>query len=962
MVRDIDAQINKLHKFPKELRKLAQFLIWRSIPYQGKMVKRPYSVAEPGKLCDATHPGNWTTFGAALELIFRDPQWNRLGFAFAIGGLIVGVDLDDCFDANGNLYPWAWALIQKLGPSYYEISPSGKGLKAWFRVTGAPLSSQHWRVKDYPGKVGEGETPSDKSGWEVHMSRRFFAVTGEAWEPEGAGWNWTPDRELPEVGETLRELIQEWGGKAPKVDQATGVVEIEQLSPVLTDEQVITLCKDTKIRRPWQVERFELLWADAPMPISAKGGRVDASNEDYELACHLGYFTQTPDQIVRIMKTSERVRDKWKREGYLDSTARNALEEKIREGEIYLNRHTITDANEIRAVKAYQESQGLPSILESPGSAGEPAGSSVEVESPPVTNAVEGAGEPSVEGAGGGSSEPPVSVSAAPEDDGEGRFRPGPGGRQELKNPHRLVRKYLKKFNHKGELTLTVVDDEGYKFSPELGIYLKESLKKQASHLNAFCDEEFRAHHQLELGAWLSLPPGNHPEAPRTLHGKPEPRPEVEPVTSSTDAAVFKAFKGVITPENVSKGQTGVVGDTNGVLAGEPRWLGTTPQSSTWDPLDCEVGTNGIIHTPSLMRGDPVWRIDHTPKFFAIHRVGYEIIPNAPKPTLWLRMLEDYWPDDPQTHREMQKWLGYNLTWDTGHQRMVLLLGDPGTGKGTIIRTIQAVVGQGLCTSPKLDNLAKDFGLWGLLGKKALTVGEVRLNHAKTQGIVTRLLELTGEDHTTVYRKNLPPVEARLRVKITLGTNFPFLLHDPSTALRQRMSVFTFTRKCYRGTPGASTLEQRLKAEYAAIRFWALHGLNLLQEDEGFLPIESSKEEVMRMENRANPLLRFMRECMEFGEEPQYRIPSAELASEWQAWCARENKSDNFHRNNFYEDILNTARGMGWPLEKKRAEYFLPTGESGGNRNCFCGARLKVWDRDQDGEREPTPYSLHAVD
>jgi len=45
----------------------------------------------------------------------------------------VGVDLDDCLDAEGNLRPWACGIVERFGDSYQEISPSGEGLKIWIR-------------------------------------------------------------------------------------------------------------------------------------------------------------------------------------------------------------------------------------------------------------------------------------------------------------------------------------------------------------------------------------------------------------------------------------------------------------------------------------------------------------------------------------------------------------------------------------------------------------------------------------------------------------------------------------------------------------------------------------------------------------------------------------------------------------------------------------------------------------
>lgn len=105
---------------------------------------------------------------------------------------ICGLDLDTCRDATrpdadpDALEPWARDILDRLGPTYAEVSPSGAGVKAFFFVRGAPE-----RIAKAIGINGQGRkivlgTGQHPAAVEMYLGARFFIVTGRALAP-GAG-------------------------------------------------------------------------------------------------------------------------------------------------------------------------------------------------------------------------------------------------------------------------------------------------------------------------------------------------------------------------------------------------------------------------------------------------------------------------------------------------------------------------------------------------------------------------------------------------------------------------------------------------------------------------------------------------------------------------------------------------------------------------------------------------------
>ncbi len=79
-----------------------------------------------GRAAASNNPDTWGTAAQAWAAKKRH-NWAGVGYVFTIAAGVVGVDLDDCFDADGRLSDEARQIVQMLN-SYTERSPSGTGL------------------------------------------------------------------------------------------------------------------------------------------------------------------------------------------------------------------------------------------------------------------------------------------------------------------------------------------------------------------------------------------------------------------------------------------------------------------------------------------------------------------------------------------------------------------------------------------------------------------------------------------------------------------------------------------------------------------------------------------------------------------------------------------------------------------------------------------------------------------
>jgi primase-polymerase (primpol)-like protein len=81
-----------------------------------------------GRFASVKDPSSWADFAAAASSSTGD----GVGFVLTAGDGIVVIDLDHAVE-DGQVLPWAQALVDRLPPTYMERGRSGTGLHLWFR-------------------------------------------------------------------------------------------------------------------------------------------------------------------------------------------------------------------------------------------------------------------------------------------------------------------------------------------------------------------------------------------------------------------------------------------------------------------------------------------------------------------------------------------------------------------------------------------------------------------------------------------------------------------------------------------------------------------------------------------------------------------------------------------------------------------------------------------------------------
>jgi KaiC/GvpD/RAD55 family RecA-like ATPase len=216
-------------EIPLPLRLRNQWVLWKFETRGEKKTKLPYQAC--GKLAESDNEQTWSDF-TSVERRFRKPGYDGIGFVFASGGGLCGVDLDGCRDkTTGKVSDWAREIILAFG-TYAEVSPTETGVKL-FCVGVSPFQRGR-RISVMAEKVCDKEP-----GIEVYDFGRYFAVTG---------WRLSGPKEPQECQEALAWLAEKYSPNepfaAPKVDfrSTTAVVErarkyVAKMPPAVSGER-----------------------------------------------------------------------------------------------------------------------------------------------------------------------------------------------------------------------------------------------------------------------------------------------------------------------------------------------------------------------------------------------------------------------------------------------------------------------------------------------------------------------------------------------------------------------------------------------------------------------------------------------------------------------------------------------------------------------------------------------------
>jgi putative DNA primase/helicase len=262
---------------PAELTAAHRWTLWRFTNVQGKWTKPPFTPT--GTNASSTDPATWCPF-EDVTVAYESGGFDGAGRALGDG--YVAIDLDKCRNVQtGVIAAWAQAIVDEF-PTYWEMSPSGNGLRGILRGVLPPRDA---KVPDATGRK--------KGDIEIYDRGRYVTITGHHLPG-------TPP--TVESAHAALDALLARTFPAPKAETNGNGHHAENGHTVNVDDAEL-------IRRALSAvngAKFTALWAgDA-------SAYPSASEADAALALMLAFWTnRDAARMDRLFRASGLMRDKW---------------------------------------------------------------------------------------------------------------------------------------------------------------------------------------------------------------------------------------------------------------------------------------------------------------------------------------------------------------------------------------------------------------------------------------------------------------------------------------------------------------------------------------------------------------------------------------------------------------------------------------------------------------------------
>lgn len=273
----------------------------------------------------------------------------------------------------------------------------------------------------------------------------------------------------------------------------------------------------------------------------------------------------------------------------------------------------------------------------------------------------------------------------------------------------------------------------------------------------------------------------------------------------------------------------------NGVLKKGRGLLEVLPEFFSTDLTEFIPCANGMLRLAdkTLLRFSPAYRRRNK------LAVSYDHTARCPLflDTLMRPALE---PDELDL---LQRWCGLTLIGENLAQKIMILSGTAGGGKGTFVRVLNGIIGPTNLASLRPQLLGERFELGRFLGRTVLYGADVPENFLNQRG-ASVLKSLTGYDPVTLEFKNSnesPLIICRFNVVVTCNSRLTVHLEGDTEAWRRRLVIVDY----HKAKPKqiiADLDRQILATEASGALNWMIEGLDKLRADNWQLNLTNGQQ------------------------------------------------------------------------------------------------------------------------
>lgn len=307
--------------------------------------------------------------------------------------------------------------------------------------------------------------------------------------------------------------------------------------------------------------------------------------------------------------------------------------------------------------------------------------------------------------------------------------------------------------------------------------------------------------------------------------------------------------------------------------------------------------------------------IPHDPVYRATNQIPHDYDPKGQlKGTAvsdWLMFI----CDTPEDIEMLCQFSGLCLTRDVRPQKFMILNGEGGTGKSTLIRMIERMIGSDNISNISLNQLTQRFQAFGLMGKLLNSCADLETDALSDTSTLKKCL---GEDTLTAEAKGKDAVSFKSYAKMIFSTNeLPIVKNERTNGFYRRLLILTMNK-----VPENKQADffDRLSADIDDFIRISVKALERLYESGRIVESPGSVEAVNRLRCDSDTVEAFLSARIErVQDSPENRIKKLDLYHDYEAYC-QDMERQSLTKQNFYRSMR--TKGFGEIKDKTGAERF----------------------------------------
>lgn len=293
--------------------------------------------------------------------------------------------------------------------------------------------------------------------------------------------------------------------------------------------------------------------------------------------------------------------------------------------------------------------------------------------------------------------------------------------------------------------------------------------------------------------------------------------------------------------------------------------------------------------------------LPHDPKYRAINQIPHCYDPAAKYKGEQMEAFLDFICPVFNSREMLLEFIGYCFTKDVRQQKFLILNGEGGSGKSTLIRLVEAAVGSRNTSNISLTDLQQRFASFGLLGKLLNSCADLEISALEDTAIIKKIL---GEDTLRAEQKGKDAISFKNYAKLIFSTNeLPVVKSEKTNGFYRRLLILPMNSVPEKKNPN---LLNELLQELDYLIQLSIQALERMYENKTITISDESEEAVAQLRMDSDTVQAFIIEMCT--EERGKRAERIEFYEDYCRYCEDVDRQ-SLSRNNFYRSLRSKGYG-----------------------------------------------------